>query len=85
MSTLTINNSVKPSLPTQTYCYSDRWDCNDSAHNCPGTYRYVRYKDEYGNIVTESGFCIIDTNIQIIASEIIKVVGIDLVNCDQPI
>ena len=30
MSILTINNAVKTALPTQTYCYSGRWGCEDS-------------------------------------------------------
>ena len=81
MSTLTINNSVKPSLPTQTYCYSGRWSCQDPLHNCPGRCGYIIYKDENGNIIEESGFCIEDTNIQIVASEIIKVIGLDPIPC----
>ena len=85
MSILTINNSAKPSLPTQTYCYSGRWSCQDSLHDCPGRCGYVRYKDEQGNIVEENGYCNQDTNIVIVASEIISVGGIDLVNCDQPV
>lgn len=76
MSTLTINNEVKPTLPTQTYCFSGRWECEDSVHDCPGKCGYVRYKDKNGNILEESGFCITDTNIQIVASEIIQVVGL---------
>ena len=81
MSILTINNAEKPTLPTQTYCYRGRWDCDDSVHNCPGECGYVQYKDQYGNIVEESGFCITDTNIQIVASEIIQVVGLDSITC----
>ena len=42
---------------------------------------YVRYKDENGNIVEESGFCTADTNIQIVASEIIEVIGLDPIPC----
>ena len=82
MSNLTIINNSKPTLPTQTYCYSGRWPCEDSLHNCPEMCGYVRYKDENGNIVEESGFCTADTNIQIVASEIILVVGLNLENCD---
>ena len=81
MSILTINNAVKPTLPTQTYCYSGRWWCEDSVHNCPGMCGYVRYKDEHGNIVEESGFCKADTNIRIIASEIIEVGGLNTNVC----
>ena len=81
MSTLTINNAVKPTLPTKTHCYSGRWECEDSVHNCPGMCGYVRYKDKYGNIVEESGFCITDTNIQIVASEIIQVIGLNTKVC----
>ena len=83
MSTLTINNAIKSTLPTQTYCFSGRWECEDSVHNCPGMCGYVRYKDEYGNIVEESGFCITDTNIQIVASEIIQVIGLSIKVCQQ--
>ena len=83
MSTLTINNTVKPTLQTKTYCYSGRWDCEDSVHDCPGKCGYVRYKDENGNILEESGFCITDTNIQIVASEIIQVIGLNKKVCDQ--
>ena len=83
MSTLTINNEVKPTLQTKTYCYSGRWDCEDSVHDCPGKCGYVRYKDENGNILEESGFCITDTNIQIVASEIIQVIGLNKKVCDQ--
>ena len=79
-----INNS-KTTLPTQTYCFSGRWDCEDPKHNCPGRCGYVRYKDEHGNIIEEDGYCVQDTNIVIVASEIISVVGLDLENCDQPI
>ena len=82
MSTLTINNSAKPSLPTQTYCYSGRWPCEDTLHDCPGKCGYIEYKDENGNIVEEFGFCKADTNIQIVASEIIEVMGLNLKNCD---
>ena len=85
MSTLTINNSVKPSLPTQTYCYSGRWSCQDPLHNCPGRCGYIIYKDENGNIIEENGYCNQDDNIVIVDSEIISVAGIDLVNCDQPV
>ena len=85
MSNLIIINNSKPTLPTQTYCYRGRWDCEDSIHDCPGMCGYIRYKDQYGNIVEKSGYCITDTNIQIVASEIISVVGLNLVNCDQPI
>ena len=81
MSTLTINNAAIQTYPTQTYCYSGIWDCKDSVHNCPGMCGYVRYKDEYGNIVEESGFCIKDTNIQIVASEIIQVIGLNTKVC----
>ena len=83
MSTLTINNTVKPTLQTKTYCYSGRWDCEDSVHDCPGKCGYVRYKDKNGNILEESGFCITDTNIQIVASEIIQVIGLNKKVCDQ--
>ena len=83
MSTLTINNAAIQTYPTQTYCYSGRWDCEDSVHNCPGKCGYIRYKDQYGNIVEESGYCITDTNIQIVASEIIQVIGLDTEVCQQ--
>ena len=85
MSILTINNAAKPTLPTQTYCYSGRWDCEDSLHNCPGKCGHIKYKDENGSIVEEYGYCVQDTNIAIVASEIISVVGLDLENCDQPV
>ena len=52
-----------------------------SLHNCPGRCGYVRYKDEHGNIAEEAGFCITDTNIQIVASEIIKVIGLNTKVC----
>ena len=47
--------------------------------------RYIIYKDENGNIIEENGYCNQDTNIVIVASEIILVVGLDLENCDQPV
>ena len=81
MSTLTINNTVKPTLPTQTYCFSGRWDCEDSVHDCPGKCGFVRYRDEYGNVLEESGYCITDTDIQIVASEIIQVIGLNKKVC----
>ena len=81
MSILTINNAVKPTLPVQTYCYSGRWPCEDSVHHCPGQCGYVRYYDEHGNVVEESGFCKADTNIQIVASEIIEVMGLNIKSC----
>ena len=84
MAILTINNAVKhtlPTLPTQTYCYSGKWPCEDSVHNCPERCGYVRYRDEQGNIVDEFGFCTADTNIQIIASEIIEVRGLNIESC----
>ena len=81
MSILTINNAVKPTLPTQTYCYSGRWPCDDAVHDCPGMCGYVRYKDEQGNVVEESGFCKADTNIRIVASEIIEVEGLNIKSC----
>ena len=83
MSTLTINNSAKPSLPTQTYCYSGKWSCQDSLHDCPGKCGYIKYKDENGNIIEESGFCKADTNIQIVASEILEVIGLNTKVCQQ--
>ena len=78
MSTLTINNTEKTiqTYPTQTYYYRGRWDCEDSVHDCPGMCGYIRYKDQSGNIVEESGYCITDTNIQIVASEILQVIGL---------
>lgn len=85
MSILTINNAVKPTLPTQTYCYSGRWSCQDPVHDCPGRCGYIKYKDENGNIIEENGYCVQDTNIVIVASEIILVVGLKLENCDQPV
>ena len=85
MSNLIIINNSKTTLPTQIYCYSGRWSCQDPLHNCPGRCWYVRYKDEHGNVVEENGYCVQDTNIQIVASEIIQVIGLDLVNCDQPV
>ena len=81
MSNLIIINNSKTTLPTQIYCYSGKWPCEDSLHNCPGRCGYVRYKDEYGDMVEESGFCTADTNIQIIASEIIEVTGLKLMPC----
>ena len=81
MSNLIIINNSKTTLPTQTYCFSGRWDCEDSVHDCPGVCGYVRYKDEQGYIVEESGFCTADTNIQIIASEIIEVRGLNIESC----
>ena len=85
MSNLTIINNSKPTLPTQTYCYSGRWSCQDSLHKCPGRCGYIIYKDENGNIIEENGYCSQDTNIVIVASEIISVVGLNLENCDQPV
>ena len=82
MSILTINNAVKPTLPTQTHCYRGRWDCEDSVHDCPGMCVYVQYKDQYGNIVEKSGFCKTDRKIKIVASEIIEVVGLNTKVCD---
>ena len=81
MSTLTINNAAIQTHPTQTYCYSGRWDCEDSVHKCPGMCGYISYKDQYGNIVEKSGFCITDTNIQIVASEIVEVIGLNTEVC----
>ena len=83
MSNLIIINNSKTTLPTQIYCYSGRWPCEDSLHNCPEVCGYVRYKDEQGNIVEEFGFCTADTNIQIIASEIIEVIGLNTEVCNQ--
>ena len=85
MSILTINNASKPTLPTQTYCYSGRWGCEDLHHDCPGKCGYIKYKDENGNIIEEDGYCVQDDNIVIVASEIILVVGLYLENCDQPV
>ena len=84
MAILTINNAVKPTLPTQTYCYSGRWSCQDPLHDCPGRCGYIIYKDKNGNIIEENGYCVQD-NIVIVASEIILVEGLDLENCDQPV
>ena len=85
MSNLIIINNSKPTLPTQTYCYSGIWDCQDPKHDCPGKCGHIKYKDENGNIIEKNGYCIEDTNIVIVASEIILVVGLALENCDQPI
>ena len=83
MSIITINNAAKPTLPTQKYCYSGRWDCEDSLHNCPGKCGYIIYKDENGNIIEKNGYCNQYTNIQIIASEIIEVEGLNTKACQQ--
>ena len=83
MSILTINNAVKPTLPTKTYCFRGRWDCEDSIHKCPGECGSVTYLDEFGVEQTESGYCIDDGVIKIIASEIIEVIGLNTVVCDQ--
>ena len=85
MSNLTIINNSKPTLPTQTYCYSGRWPCEDSVHDCPGKCGYIEYKDENGNIIEEYGYCKQHTNIVIVASEIILVEGLNLKNCNQPV
>ena len=84
MSTLTINNAAIQTYPTQTHCYRGRWDCEDSIHDCPGMCGYIRYKDQYGNIVEESGFCRTDANIQIVASEILQVIGLSPKVCLGP-
>ena len=78
MSTLTINNTEKTrqTYPTQTYCYRGRWNCEDSVHDCPGMCGYIRYKDQYGDIVEKSGYCKTDTKIRIVASEIVEVIGL---------
>ena len=83
MSNLIIINNSKPTLPTQTYCYSGRWDCEDSVHDCPGKCGYIIYKDENGNIIEKNGYCNQDTNIRIIASEIIEVEGLNTKACKQ--
>ena len=83
MSNLIIINNSKPTLPTQTYCYSGRWPCEDSVHDCPGKCGYIIYKDENGNIIEENGYCNQDTNIKIIASEIIEVMGLNTKACQQ--
>ena len=44
--------------------------------------RHIKYKDENGNIIEEYGYCVQDTNIVIVASEIILVEGLNLENCD---
>ena len=85
MSNLIIINNSKPTLPTQTYCYRGRWSCEDSVNYCPGKCWHIKYKDENGNIIEEYGYCVQDTNIVIVASEIILVEGLDLENCDQPV
>lgn len=85
MSNLTIINNSKPTLPTQTYCYRGIWDCQDPQHDCPGKCGHIKYKDENGNIIEENGYCIGDTNIVIVASEIILVGGLILENCNQTV
>lgn len=81
MSILTINNAAKPTLPTQTYCFEARWDCDDSVHNCPDVCGSVTYIDEFGDQQTESGYCTSDGVIQIIASSIVSTIGMDQVTC----
>ena len=83
MSTLTINNASIQTYPTQTYCYRGKWDCEDSLHDCPGRCGYIIYKDQYGNIEEESGYCTTDTNIKIVASEILEVKGLTTKVCQQ--
>ena len=83
MSNLIIINNSKPTLPTKTYCYSGRWSCEDSLHDCPGKCGYIIYKDENGNIIEKNGYCNQDTNIRIIASEIIEVEGLNTKACKQ--
>ena len=83
MSNLTIINNSKPTLPTQTYCYSGRWSCEDSFHDCPGKCGYVRYYDENGIEQMEAGFCIDDGIVQIIASSIIEATGMKQVTCES--
>ena len=81
MSILIINNAVKSTLPTQTYCFSGKWACNDSVHNCPDLCGSITYLDEYGNEHTESGYCIDDGIVQIVASSIISHIGMNLITC----
>ena len=68
-------------LPTQTYCFEAFWECNDSIHNCPGPCGSVTYKDEFGNTQVESGYCIDDGVIKIVASSIISHQGMGKVTC----
>ena len=82
MSILTINNAVKPTLPTQTYCFKPRWACEDSVHNCPGVCASVTYLDEFGVEQMQAGFCIDDGIVQIIASSIIEATGMKQVTCE---
>lgn len=68
-------------LPTQLYCLEAHWDCEDSVHNCPGVCGSVTYIDEFGNQQTESGYCINDGIIQIVASSIVSHIGMNIVTC----
>ena len=81
MSNLIIINNSKTILPTQTYCFSGRWPCEDSVHDCPGVCGSVTYIDEFGNQQTESGYCIDDGIIQITASSIVSLVGMNPIEC----
>ena len=81
MSTLTINNAIKSTLPTQIYCFQPLWGCNDSVHNCPDVCGRIVYLDEYGDEYVEEGYCVEGGIIQITASSIISHIGMNLVTC----
>ena len=81
MSTLIINNAVNPTLPTQTYCFMGRWECEDYIHHCPGMCGSITYLDEYGSEQTESGYCKDDGIVKIVASSIIRYIGMILITC----
>lgn len=83
MSTLTINNDVKPTLPVNTYCFEGRWDCNNPTHGCPDPCGSITYIDKFGVEHTESGYCINDGIIQIVASSIVSHIGMELITCVQ--
>ena len=81
MSNLIIINNSKTTLPTQKYCLRAYRDCQDSVHDCPGVCGSVTYIDEFGNQQTESGYCIDDGIIQITASSIVSLVGMNPIEC----
>ena len=81
MSTLTINNEVKPTLQTQIYCLKAYFDCQDSVHDCPGDCGSVTYIDKLGNQQTKSGYCKDDGIIKITASSIVSYIGMNPIEC----
>jgi hypothetical protein len=65
-------------LPLYPYYYEGRWECPDELHH-PEINSWVKYRNQYNNIITRYGFCVGECE-QIMANEIIETSNVNPCN-----